>query len=168
MLHVENMASYHCFPTLRSQLHSRFQDSQISTWDHKKGLNQKKDSPFVCLKKWMHPNVCFFPGFRHGDPEEWQHSVGISGWISPPSLRTDSRPDFQALMPSAAAQQSWRLFWEIGLSWPVWSPQLHEQQAHSSGVILGNVYESHLNKLSCWSYIYNHMMKVRSQVVISY
>lgn len=55
-----NMASYHCFPTLRSQLHSRFQDSQISTWDHKKGLNQKKDSPFVCLKKWMHPNVCFF------------------------------------------------------------------------------------------------------------
>ena len=25
-----------------------------------KGIESKKDSPFVCLKKWMHPNVCFF------------------------------------------------------------------------------------------------------------
>ena len=50
--------------------------------------------------------------------------LGFRADISP-TLRTDSTWNFQALMPSADAQQSWRLFWEIGLSWPVWSPQLH-------------------------------------------
>ena len=97
-------------------------NGHVEIWWHIRPLlSNFKESPEV--RSW-HPNVCI----QALDTEILKSdSTQLPGWAAEIRKKQQKKTTYttlEALMPSAAAQQSWRLFWEIGLSWLVWSPQL--------------------------------------------